>query len=422
MTELHAADEWYVAINGVPVGPILVAEVRRKAALGSVTEDSLVWQEGLDEWRPVKTFPELAVTVREAARAGRSSLIPPVPPPRAKVPSSAERNSPSRARDHDVPLPQGNAPISSVQANADSPPVHAVTDLGLRRAEPIIAPTPASNSADPRPISVVSDPFKVLEQPTGRPIVSPSKAVAVPTSAPADAASRTSNVPVARLSHGTPWLAIAMVAAATAFGITTAIVVFLPRPAQPSADVTNHTSVAATSVAALPPSAAAPSEGTPDDAPSASTLSDSRRRPPAIQQPPRSTPVAAVTATATAQPRPIDTHLAQTQSLGAIPTDNASESMAPPSQCQSEGQVQQVIGLHQPAMRRTCWERSAGDKLAASVSVALTIGPDGSSQGVSVTGDDPSLAKCIENDVRSWHFAPMGCAQKTAFSLKFVRQ
>src|SRR5580700_4532696 len=74
MSDLSAADEWYVAINGVPVGPIRIAEVRRKAAIGAVTEESLCWQEGLDEWRPLRSFPELALIVREAAASGRSSL------------------------------------------------------------------------------------------------------------------------------------------------------------------------------------------------------------------------------------------------------------------------------------------------------------------------------------------------------------
>jgi len=76
MADLAPGDDWYVAVNGVPVGPIRVAEVRRKAALGAVTEESLVWQEGLDEWRPLKTFPDLAANVREAAASGRISITP----------------------------------------------------------------------------------------------------------------------------------------------------------------------------------------------------------------------------------------------------------------------------------------------------------------------------------------------------------
>jgi hypothetical protein len=109
---------------------------------------------------------------------------------------------------------------------------------------------------------------------------------------------------------------------------------------------------------------------------------------------------------------------------GITPTDDPGGSEGPkaPGQCFSEGQVQQVIGLHQVSIRRACWERSATQKLSVNVSVSLTIGPDGSPQGVSASGDDSAVAHCIENDVRSWHFPAMGCSQRTAFSFKFVRQ
>ena len=73
---LSPGDEWYVAINGVPVGPVRIGEIRRKAATGGVTEDSLCWQEGFEEWRPVKAVPELIEMVREANSSGRASLVP----------------------------------------------------------------------------------------------------------------------------------------------------------------------------------------------------------------------------------------------------------------------------------------------------------------------------------------------------------
>ena len=105
------------------------------------------------------------------------------------------------------------------------------------------------------------------------------------------------------------------------------------------------------------------------------------------------------------------------------PTEEPSlEGPKAPGQCFSEGQVQQVIGLHQLAIRRACWERSATLKATVNISISMTIGSDGSAQNVVATGDDPAIAKCIENDVRGWHFPSMGCSQKTGFSFKFVRQ
>ncbi len=104
MADVSPSDEWYVAINGVPVGPIRIGEVRRKAALGAVTEDSLCWQEGMDEWRALRSFPELVAIVREAFASGRSSLPPPpegvrpsTPPPPRAAPKPSSPAGPARA-------------------------------------------------------------------------------------------------------------------------------------------------------------------------------------------------------------------------------------------------------------------------------------------------------------------------------------
>jgi hypothetical protein len=54
--------------------------------------------------------------------------------------------------------------------------------------------------------------------------------------------------------------------------------------------------------------------------------------------------------------------------------------------------------------------------------VTLTVAADGAAQGVTATGDDPAVAKCIETDIKNWRFPAMGCSQKTGFGFKFVRQ
>jgi predicted Zn finger-like uncharacterized protein len=70
------ADEWFVGINGVPVGPIRLSELRSKAASGSVNRESLVWRDGFEDWRPLKTFPELVAIVDESVSSARASLTP----------------------------------------------------------------------------------------------------------------------------------------------------------------------------------------------------------------------------------------------------------------------------------------------------------------------------------------------------------
>jgi predicted Zn finger-like uncharacterized protein len=78
------ADEWYVGINDVVVGPIRLGELRAKAASGAVQGESLVWRDGLEDWRPLRTFPELVAVVEESLSSVRASGIPmPVPAPPA---------------------------------------------------------------------------------------------------------------------------------------------------------------------------------------------------------------------------------------------------------------------------------------------------------------------------------------------------
>jgi predicted Zn finger-like uncharacterized protein len=74
------ADEWYVGINGVPVGPIKLSELRSKSAAGAVTYDSLVWREGFEQWQALRTFPELVAIVEESLSSARASLTPLAPP------------------------------------------------------------------------------------------------------------------------------------------------------------------------------------------------------------------------------------------------------------------------------------------------------------------------------------------------------
>jgi hypothetical protein len=74
-------DEWFVGINGVPVGPIRLSELRSKAAAGAVTKESLVWRDGFEDWRPLKTYPELVAIVEEGVSSARASLTPFTPGP-----------------------------------------------------------------------------------------------------------------------------------------------------------------------------------------------------------------------------------------------------------------------------------------------------------------------------------------------------
>ncbi len=71
-----AGDDWFLGIDGVPVGPIGLTEVRARAASGSANQETLVWREGFEEWLPLSKFPELVAVVEEGMSSARASIAP----------------------------------------------------------------------------------------------------------------------------------------------------------------------------------------------------------------------------------------------------------------------------------------------------------------------------------------------------------
>jgi hypothetical protein len=106
-------DEWFVGINGVPVGPIRLSELRSKAASGAVNKESLVWRDGFEDWRPLKTYPELVAIVEEGVSSARASLTP-FTPPTADVRDLTAQ--PATAMNADLTAPAGS--MSAVTGSA----------------------------------------------------------------------------------------------------------------------------------------------------------------------------------------------------------------------------------------------------------------------------------------------------------------
>jgi len=116
--------QWHVSINDVPVGPVRLEELGHKIDAGAVSEYSLVWREGLEEWRPLATVPELMALLHERRHSGppsRTSFssMPPFVDSRTSITGSSERtvvSAPMAAFDaagvpHDfVPLADSLAP------------------------------------------------------------------------------------------------------------------------------------------------------------------------------------------------------------------------------------------------------------------------------------------------------------------------
>ncbi|HEX6240477.1 MAG TPA: GYF domain-containing protein [Polyangiales bacterium] len=85
-------DLWHAAIKDVPVGPMTREELGRKIEAGAVTEDSLCWREGMDDWKPLGELPELAQLLRRSREGSRSRP----PPPRHRPPPHVPAHPPTQ--------------------------------------------------------------------------------------------------------------------------------------------------------------------------------------------------------------------------------------------------------------------------------------------------------------------------------------
>jgi len=107
---IPSADEWFVGINGSPVGPIKLSELRAKAMAGAVGLESLVWRDGFEEWKPLKSFPELAAIIEEGVSSLRASpaVLPQVvaaalPDPFARLAGDSDTGRSVTTEDWPVP-------------------------------------------------------------------------------------------------------------------------------------------------------------------------------------------------------------------------------------------------------------------------------------------------------------------------------
>jgi hypothetical protein len=73
-------DEWHVAVNDSPVGPHTRDEIARMLLAGTVNAQSLAWREGLDDWLPIRSIPELAAYCLPAQARGSLAPAPFVQP------------------------------------------------------------------------------------------------------------------------------------------------------------------------------------------------------------------------------------------------------------------------------------------------------------------------------------------------------
>lgn len=87
-----------------------------------------------------------------------------------------------------------------------------------------------------------------------------------------------------------------------------------------------------------------------------------------------------------------------------------------------QGAIERVVATRKAGVKRTCLDRSSGTAASSKVTATVTIAPNGSVQNVATAGDDPVMAKCIEQQLRTWSFPAPGETKQVQIPFVFVRQ
>jgi hypothetical protein len=326
-----SSDEWFVGINEVPVGPIRLAELRKRAILGAVTLDSMVWRDGLEAWRPLNTFPELVAVLEESfsnVRASRGPLAPPK--------------------------------LSDASAAA------ALSNGGAQAA--VLSTAGAAGQS-------ISDDLAAAGLPRAR-------------------------TPLAA------WIAIVV---ALGFGLVLGFVLFssqkAPEKVVQIVEVPAKSGQVPVELAPPPPEVAASAAVEADTTkPKAGSKSGSSK---------------------TSDPQGADKGggLTGLKGLGGLtPAPGGPGGPTPGGATPSgggqldAGQIQATVGRYTGSVKRSCWQpaldsRDANAPTSARVLVTITVGPSGSVQNVSTSGEPrgyPGLAGCIAGRVRAWQFPATG--------------
>lgn len=477
-------DQWHVAINDVPVGPMRRDEISRKISTGAVHQDSLAWREGFDDWRPLREIPELAALLRRS-EAARTSEVP--RPPSARIPTAGarsmqasgsrpgaarpgapgSRSAPAAARsnvvaiggrlgasaapaiEEDQPLDELDGEPTRVASTLEE--VAAADFAAAKREEPAkasgarSAPPPA---AAPLPaaerISVLPDPF-AAPPPASLPHTGTSSHGVAVAVAPAPAR------PARSLPVGA-WIGIV---GAMAFGVTMAVLIAPRLLGAPTPPPTLAPAVATTIASppagpvearvdvapAAPPSAEAraSAETTPAEHPSAEpAATHGTGGAHASKAPARGGPAATAggpgpATGAQAATKQVSARFAAfaDDGAGAAPIDtratptgaHATERSATGSGDLSADQIRNVVSRGQRELQR-CWEleiRGMRDVQTTRMDVDITIGASGTVTRASARGVGiGNLSECIERNVRRWHFPPSGDETQTSFPVVFT--
>lgn len=437
------AEEWYVAIDEVPVGPIRLTELRSKYAQGAVTDDSLVWREGFEEWRPLRTMAELHGLVREevsgAAPPPRGSLLPQAPArPSARAPAPAgtprpggaprpaPAATPVAARGNVIPFVQARGAVAArkLDEDLDDDEATRMAAPAVEVASPLLGGAAVSGAGpkladDPfaAPAAAVSDPF-AAPPPSGPAATAQAGATPPPAAqfapssvAPVEGERMTMIDRISVRARGVSKGVVALIAAACVLlGVIVAVIAVKPKVVERV--VEKRVDVPVSVYVPVGGSAAAPT------APEATT---------APEPDPTAPKIAAKSgggAPAPTAAAPTSTGTANTKLKGLdlgpagpdLPGTGGGGGGGSPLEGKS---VETVVSSKRVGVRKKCYEPWA-DKGGASVKIRLKIAPSGGVESASIVNSsgEPAVGQCVQSMARGWSFPASGSGG--TFDIPFI--
>jgi hypothetical protein len=100
--------QWYYAHDGKQSGPVPISELQRLAANGEFDpEKDLVWREGLPDWKPASTVPELSSLTSKGGAEESAVPAPAGQVPAEPTPYQAPQSPPAEAAPNKSYAPTG---------------------------------------------------------------------------------------------------------------------------------------------------------------------------------------------------------------------------------------------------------------------------------------------------------------------------
>jgi hypothetical protein len=474
-------DGWFVGVNGVPLGPIPVADLRELASAGHIDRKSLVWREGQAEWRPLGKFPFLARLLEEGSGAASKPVstesAEPSPPavrngaaaahPAAAAPAGT--NGQVMATGFDVRPVQARPEKPSAWGDLDEEDDAEEQPTTVKGRVSVVPSAPGGRiSAPGAGAGLPPVPPPPVLKPDGAALMpgpaSSTGAVSVPPSAPdhdpgSGLGNASANGLMAAVSalpsadesdasmlrgKGRNRTVMIAVAVAAAVALVAVVVHFLSgSPASKNEPGPAHTLAAGADQQgqekqAEPPAATPPAPTTPEPsaeaAPSDAPIGHIPDPPPAVVKGPTAPASPNPPASSPGAAKPAAPSLLSGLSTLQTPGPSAGAKSAGGGAATGTGldatAIQRTVRRYSPAVRQNCWQRALnarapGVPSSAKVTATITVDASGKVQSVSAAGAPrgyPGLAHCIEDAVRGWLFPRSSGETVTNVPFMFVGQ